>query len=722
VTDFFREPRMTSTTTQLSDPNSRFWNRRDRIMVGLLALCTLALYFRTRLFDFVEYDDHLYVYRNLHVLHGLTFENLRWITTAVVVGNWHPLTMLVELIIVSLFGPGPAAFHLTNALLHSLNVTLVFVFLRNCTRRSWLAFFTAALWGLHPLRVESVAWISELKDVLCGTFWLGCMLAYLRYSRRRTVGRYALVISMQALALLAKPMAATLSVALLLMDYWPIGQIQPEHKNAKWWIARIAEKVPLGVIAIADMAFALRTQRDVVTKQSIVFSMGLKCKNALISCIDYLRDIFFPHHLIIFYPHPAIINQTIPFASAVLAGLLLLVITLVVFLRAKSQPYLVVGWLWFLVTLIPVLGFVRLGDASHANRYTYLPSLGITMAVVWMIGDWAARSRAFSFCGGAVGVVASLALAVAASFVINHWQNTHTLFAYVREVQPDNCIALTYRIDELRYAGSVDQALALSQHAITVAPAYAPVRASYALALSAAGKLPEAAEQFLIALNLNPTIDAYWDGLGVVRGKQAAVFADNHDSKDEDLFREKALTDFKDALAINPEGCEVRDHMAFQLAVMQRWDDAIKVLRELIKLYPDYAQGQGDLADALRIQKHYSEAVEHYRAAIANGARNPDWEKELAWRVAVSPQASPQDVQSMVAIAKDACDQTHDRDPAALDAYAACLARTGQFDLAISTAEQAVAQANAQHKPQIAAEIQKRLARYQASQPYLVGE
>jgi tetratricopeptide (TPR) repeat protein len=182
------------------------------------------------------------------------------------------------------------------------------------------------------------------------------------------------------------------------------------------------------------------------------------------------------------------------------------------------------------------------------------------------------------------------------------------------------------------------------------------------------------------------------------------------------------LTDFKDALAINPEGCEVRDHMAFQLAVMQRWDDAIKVLRELIKLYPDYAQGQGDLADALRIQKHYSEAVEHYRAAIANGARNPDWEKELAWRVAVSPQASPQDVQSMVAIAKDACDQTHDRDPAALDAYAACLARTGQFDLAISTAEQAVAQANAQHKPQIAAEIQKRLARYQASQPYLVGE
>jgi len=306
---------VTSTSTLRSDPSNVHWNRRDRLQIALLVFCTFALYFRTRHFDFIAYDDQLYVYQNAHVLQGLSLQNLRWASTMLMVGNWHPLTIVAELVISSLFGPTAGAFHLSSAVLHTVNVVLLYTFLRKCTGRAWAAFFTAGLWGLHPLRVESVAWVSELKDVLCGTLWLACMLAYLRYSYHRTIGRFGLVVLLHALALTAKPMAATLPAVLLLLDYWSITQIGAVASKMKWWTARILEKLPLLALSTADMAYAAYTQRDYMSPQSTALPTSLRFENALLSYVAYLRDMFFPRNLAVFYPHPAMVNATIPLIS-----------------------------------------------------------------------------------------------------------------------------------------------------------------------------------------------------------------------------------------------------------------------------------------------------------------------------------------------------------------------------------------------------------------------
>jgi tetratricopeptide (TPR) repeat protein len=712
---------VSSIPMQLSETKADSWNRLDRIFLFIIVATTVCLYLPTRHYKFVDFDDHLYVYRNVHVIRGVTLDTLRWAMTAVVVGNWHPLTILTELVIVSLFGPSAGAFHLVNALLHTLNVGLLYAFLRNTTGRSRAAFFVAILWGLHPLRVESVVWISELKDVLCGALWLGCMLMYMRYSRHRTFKGYALVILLLALALLAKPMAATLPALLLLLDFWPLNNCDSPIEKKKWWAFRIAEKLPMFAIAVVDMTFALRTQMVYYSELSSDYPLRLRITNGLVSYIIYLRDIFFPHHLIIFYPHPALMNQTIPLVSAILAGALLLVITLFVLLRAKAQPYLFVGWFWYVGTLVPVIGIVRLGEASHADRYTYLPSIGITLALVWWVSDLLANKPLLRTAAGVAGLCAAAALAIATSFTASHWQDTNTLFNYTRSVQPDNVMGLTTYCAELWEAGDINQAVEVGKQCITVAPNSDAAHAAYAMALQKAEKFPQAWDQMRAAIVLAPFDDDYWDGLGWIRDHQGARCAATHDPAEKD-FREKAVTDFRVALKYNPDSVDALEHLAFELAALGRLDEAIPVWQKLITISPKFAPGQGDLADALRMKGDLSGAVEHFRAALAAGSKNPSWESQLAYLVATNPQATFADVQPLVSVAKDACDQTHNTDAGALDAYAACLARVGEFDAAVTTAKLGIEQANIAHTPLVAAGIEKRLARYQKQLPWVAGD
>lgn len=714
----------TSTTTGLTNLSSAGrprWQVSDQFLIGVLVVCTLGLYFRTRHFDFVSYDDQVYVSDNVHLLHGLSGDSLHWAMTAIVSANWHPLTLLTELIIATLFGRTPGAFHVSNAILHSINVGLLFLFLRKSTNRQWPAFFVAALWGLHPLRVESVAWISELKDVLCGMFWLLCMLAYLHYSQRRTIGRFAAVLLLNALALLAKPMACTLPMALLLVDFWPIESSQ--RKSTSWWGRRIAEKLPLIALGLFDMLMALQTQRRYVGSMSATFPLALRCENALVSIVAYLGDIFLPHDLVVFYPHPAMLGphgQPIAISACVFAAVLLLGLSGIAIWRLKSQPYLLIGWLWFLGTLAPVLGLVQVGEQQRADRYTYLPSIGITFAVVFWMSDLLSYRRVLQWLGVAGAIVAAVALAISASLTIDHWRDTSTLFGSLRQVQPDNYVALALYAEELTGEKQIDRAEEIARQAVRIAPRSTMTHKAYGLALRSAKRFDEALNEFLIARTLSPNEYESWDGLGSVRDGQATL-AEARNQTDVALdLRLRAIDDFKNAIKATPDSVQSREHLAYQLTLVPgHLDEAIGIWNQAVEMDPGYAQAQGDLASALLLKGDVPQAIEHFQAAIADGSKNPDWETKLAWLIATSPQATFADVLPMVALAKDACDQTRNQQAAALDAYADCLARVTRFDDAVQAAQQAITAANASHEPAVAAGIQKRLELYEKGRAYV---
>jgi tetratricopeptide (TPR) repeat protein len=704
----------------MDHPNEmKHLNRSDGLRIGFLILCTFVLYCRAGSFDFLSFDDQLYVYSNPHVMRGLSLDSLRWAMTAQLNGNWHPITIIVQLAVSSIFGINASAYHLLNVALQCVNAALLYLFFRKSTGLAWPAFLIALLWTVHPQRVESVAWVTELKDVLFGTFWFGSMLAYLHYTRCRTAGRMGVVLLLYVLSLMSKPMAVTFPEAMLLLDFWPLRGFDGDRQRlsaGRWWAFRIAEKLPMVVISVADIL--LQRNHAFGTQQ---VPMQLRFENALVSYTLYLRDLVSPYHLAVFYPHPFMLvhsGPAIPLLQVILSGVFILLVSILAIACARTRPYLFVGWFWYLGTMLPVIGLTQVGEQQRADRFMYLPSIGILLAVVWLVYDLTGQRKLFRQTAFAVGAVASLALSLLTTEYLGFWRNTDTLFAHVLELQPNNYVALAMAADRLHRDGNLPEALSMGRRAIDASPRSPRAHESYAWALQAMGDLTAAAEQFQIATRLDPDQTAAWDALGCVRALQADSLAAHHDPREMD-FRKRAISDFSNAIVADPDNATAWEHKALQLAAMNHIDAAIELFRQAVSILPSDAQAQGDLADALLLTDDLSGAVEHYRAALADGARNPQWETKLAYLVATSPQASAADVQAMIPVAEDACTRTGNREPAPLDAYAACLARVGRFDDATAAAQQAVAQANAAHEPAIAMAIQKHLAMYQRQQPYV---
>ena len=695
-------------------------DRRDRMLIGILLLCTIGVYLRAYTFDFVSYDDPLYITSNVHMIQGFSLRTLRWALTAVPNGNWHPLTTMAQVVIAGCFGVSSRAYHTVNVLLHGLNVVVLYLFLRNATRRQWPAFFAALLWGLHPQRVESVAWISELKDVLCGVFWLACLLAYVQYAKHRTAKGLILVTLLQALSLLGKPMAVTLPAVLLLLDYWPLGPSDRIQSGVKWWGQRLLEKLPMLLLSALDV----QMQQHPFSFSSPGLSLLNRIENGFISYALYIRDTFAPVHLGVLYPHPIMFRQpgqplSISPVGVTIALIVMLGVTMLALLRLRKQPYLAVGWFWFVGTLIPVIGLIQVGQQARADRFTYLPSIGLFIALIWSISDFVIRRRVPQRLIACAGVLVVLIFGAVSFINIGYWRNSNVLFAHLLEIQPNNYLALAMICDSHRQMGDIDQALDYGKRAVTASFGSPQAHASYAEALRAKGKLKEAGEEYQIATALDKDTAAYWDSLGIVRDAQANKLAQTHDPAEHD-FRLRAAANFKNATIANPDEPEYCEHLAYQLGILGRTSEAISYWNRAIDLDPAYAQPQGDLADAL-LKTDVSQAIAHYRIAIANGAKNPSWETKLAYLVGSDGDRSMQEVQPMIAIAKDACQQTQNQDADALDAYAVCLAREGVFDLAMDTARQAIDRAKAANNSTLAKAIAKRLALYEQSKPYIAG-
>ena len=372
-----------------------------RIVIGLsilLTACVAAVYIQAGSFGFLDYDDPFYVPLNTQVLAGLTWDGIKWAFTTMHAGNWFPLVWLSLMLDRTLLGAGAGGFHLVNVALHIANTILLFWVLKRYTKAVWASFFVSALFALHPLHVESVAWITERKDVLSMLFWLLTMLAYLRYVEIPTIKRYVIICVVFALGLMSKPMLVTLPFVLVLMDYWPLKRLWTEGESNGVKIGRLLlEKIPLLSLSAASCVMTVIAQKNsgAVAKISIV-PFSQRIGNALVSYCDYILKTFWPVDLAVFYPHP--IKSLAGWKVAVSLAVLVVITIAVILLRRRR--YLLVGWLWYLGTLVPVIGLVQVGGQAMADRYTYIPLTGIFIMLAWLAGDFVAQRRFRQILGG----------------------------------------------------------------------------------------------------------------------------------------------------------------------------------------------------------------------------------------------------------------------------------------------------------------------------------
>lgn len=542
-----------------------------------LVLSTFAVYASTAGFGFVTLDDPTYVTKNPHVLQGLTGAGIAWAFTTTWASNYHPLTWIAHMLVVSLFGVTGGAHHVVNVLLHAANTVLLFVVLLRMTGATARSAIVAALFALHPAHVESVAWIAELKDVLSTLFWMLTMLAYERYVRHPERKRFFTVIAFYALGLLTKPMLVTLPFVLLLLDVWPLQRFSKTTSGGRL-LALVTEKAPLFALSALSCVITFVAQhRGGAVSALDVLPWTSRLMNAVLACEAYLRRLVWPSDLAVFYPYPRGVGAL----EVAGATLLIAAITAAAVLLRRTRPYLAVGWLWFLGTLIPVIGLVQVGGQATADRYTYIPFIGLFIAIVWTVADLVPRTALARRVLATATGVALAASAIVAREQVSYWQDGHTLWSRALDVTNDNHRA---------YA-------ALGQ------------------ILVADGRTAEAIAHYSEAIRLAPTTAQYHNFLGLARlqdGDHAA-----------------AMREFETALKLKPASADVRANMGLVLSRMGRLEEAARAYDDALRLQPDLADAHLGLGLVYALQGRVEEARAHLEAVLRLNPANQDARRAL---------------------------------------------------------------------------------------------
>ena len=580
------------------------------VLALVLFLATCGLYLPVRDHLFVNYDDPIYVTENEAVLGGLSAEGITWAFTEVHSANYHPLTWLSHMLDVELFERDAGGHHLTSLLLHGLNAALLLLVLAAATRRPWPSAIAAALFALHPLRVESVAWVSERKDVLSGTFFLLTLLSYVAWTRRPSSGRYTLVALCLAGGLLAKQMLVTTPFVLLLLDAWPLGRwraISSDAPGARSLTALLREKLPLFALIVLAAAVAVVAQRTGGTVAPLAsLALDVRLANAVAAVGAYLQQGFWPAGLASFYPH-AVIAAAEPWKAllgpALVGGIALVVVTAVAVRRRRSAPYLMVGWFWFLGMLAPVVGLVQIGAQSHADRYTYLPWIGIVIALVFGIAEWL-RSRP-GLRAPAVGAAAAalVALGFLSSRQIRTWHDSQDLALRALAVTENNWVAHNNLGMVEMESGDLTRAEGSFRAALAILPQMREARFNLATALEKQGRMTEAEAEYRTLLGYHRR-----DPLGLRRlaalkertGDRAGAIASLQEAS------EAAPDDPATWLALARMQIEEEAFGEAEVAIQRAADqDAHRV--EVLLLRGSLAEKQGDLRTAYEA---YVQAVE----------------------------------------------------------------------------------------------------------------
>ena len=534
-------------------------DKRTRILAGCLLVAMTLLVFHGVLGNgFVEYDDNHYITENPIVQAGLTPESIRWAFTDSHTGYAHPLTWLSHMLDCQIWGLNPRGHHLTSLILHVVNTLLILLFFSRVTKDFWKSWFVAALFAVHPLHVESVAWVAERKDVLSGCFWALTLIAYAAYAEKRNPARYLAVLLLFALGLMAKPMIVTLPFVLLLIDYWPLRR---ECRLA----VLVAEKVPLLVLSAASCVVTYLGAKNSGTVMSLVgVSFFGRVSNAVVAYVSYLVKMVWPYGLAVYYP----LQSAQPLWLAAACALFLVVVSAWAVYAWRRRPYLLVGWLWFLGTLVPVIGLLQVGGQAMADRYTYIPLIGVFVMIVWSVPDFRGRCAA-----GALILVALMALA---TVQVGYWRDSVSLFRHAL-AGGGNTSIINYNLGvALAKQGRNKEAIVEYREALRLFPGYAEAHSNLGDALYAIGDLAGAIQQYREAIDLNPELAAPRGGLGVVLAMQGHV--------------DEALPHLLKAVALEPSNIEYQCNCARALSDSGRYAEAVTHYRQALSLIDPAAQ------------------------------------------------------------------------------------------------------------------------------------
>ncbi len=783
------------------------FGRRDVVVSVALALLTVVIYSQVVHHDFVDWDDNAYVYENPQIRGGLTASSIRWALTASHSWNWHPLTWMSHMLDVELAGfqEGVWLHHVTSVLFHLTNTVLLFAVIRLATasrlqekpvpgehgahtkmghkegrpkKRAkqksdaaltidarqparvlrlsetasfWAAAWVAAIFAVHPLHVESVAWIAERKDVLSTFFGLLAILAYVLYARRAFSWlAYLPVPILLALGLMSKPMLVTLPLLLLLLDFWPLGRIDIATGAyfAKGWFRRrvVLEKIPLLVLVLASSVVTFVIQREGGAMRSLgEMPIGYRMANPILSYAVYIRQTIWPVDLAFFYPMD--IHQRPMFGMQVaLSALVLVAITGVSVWQWRRRPYLVVGWLWYLISLVPVIGLVQVGAQRHADRYMYIPQIGLLVMVAWLLAEFATTASRRQWIG-AVAAVSVVSCSALTWGQVATWQNSETLALHALAVTKDNSVANCVMGTALQKADR-PAAATYFREAIRLNPRDTYANHDLALILLQQNKLDEAFRYFKVAVKLDPSFSRGFGGLAAVEGRRGNV--------------QNALTYARQAAELGPAEFELQMNLAIVLQELGHWKQAARQYEVALKRSPTSDSPNRDLANGyLRLaavrahlnqlraaeqalrkalpldprnadvhaqlgllafqQQKPRQAVAHCRKALQIDSRQIDALNTLAWLLATQRDPKIRNGKEAVRLMESLCKQLATPSAPVLDTLAATYAAVGRFEEAVATAKRALQATETSGEKELAKGIRDRLKAYDRREAILEG-
>jgi protein O-mannosyl-transferase len=603
----------------------------DRWIALLLLALTVAVYSQVSSHDFLNYDDPEYVTGNAHVRDGVTRDGLVWAFTSAHDANWIPLTWISHMLDCQVFGVRPGAQHLVNVGIHAFSTLLLFFLLRRMTGALWRSAFVAFVFALHPLHVESVAWIAERKDVLFALFWFLALWAYLRYGERPSLGLYLLAMLLFCCGLLSKPMMVTWPFAVLLLDVWPLKR--PMNRRL------IVEKIPFLALSIGAAAIAYLAQGSAGTVAAVdQIPLGIRLENAAVSYVLYLGQFVWPSSLAVIYPYVAPAGWAWIACILVLAGASYFVVR-----GSRRYPYLGVGWFWFIGTLLPVIGLVQVGVQARADRYTYIPLIGISILIAWGAADWVA-SRPSRKPVAAIAGVSICAVWLGVTWVnLNYWRNSVSLFQHAVEVTEGNYVAYTNLGVALRADGRLEDAAGAFRNAVSIRPQDAQTRDNLGAALLAVGKaadaLPhlleatrlrpdlakahidlgsaymqsgrvdDAAAQYRLAVNLQPANAEANYGLGGILSQQGR-------ETEARPYLKAALPQTMESVRLKPQDADAHYNLGRLFGILGRTDEAIQEFSEAVRLRPDDPTARVNLGIALAGRERLNEALNQFGTAV----------------------------------------------------------------------------------------------------------
>ena len=724
------------------------------VICVLLALAVFAVFGQTVRYEFVNLDDDLYVYQNPVVVKGLTFQGISYVFTHQMCDFYHPLTMLSLMLDNQIYGLNAGGYHLTNVLLHAATTVLLFLVLRRITGTHtdknagvaatqagalWPSAFVTAMFAIHPLRVESVAWVTERKDVLSGLFFVLTLWAYVRYTRISfSLVRYLMVVFLFALGLLSKPSLVTLPFLLLLLDYWPLARMEPAAPRFASIVLRplIIEKIPLFALSGASCVTTLLTQQHLL---ATVGDLPLlpRLGYAAVSYVVYLGQMFYPGGLAVIYPFP---QKGLPLPEIVLSLALMAGISAGALALRRRHPYLVVGWLWYLGMLVPMIGLVHAGTVARADRFTYLAQIGVYIMLAWWVKDLAVSRRYDRRILGAGALSVIAVLMVCAWKQTSFWRTSESLWLHALACTSGNYVAHNNLGNALLQKGSVDEAIAHFQQALQIKPDYAKARFNFGNALLLKGSVDEAIAHYQIALQINPGYAEAHNNLGTAlfqKGKvdeaithfqQALQINPNdaevHNNLGNALLQKgsvgEAIIHFQKALQINPGYAEACFNFGNALLQTGKVDEAIAHYQMALQIKPDYAKARNNLGYALFQKGQVDEAINQFQKAL--GIRPGLVEAQsglahIAWVLATSPDPSVRNGPKAVELAQETDRVSGGKNPVTAGTLAAAYAEAGQFPEAITTAQHALQLAASQNNTALVAALEAQLKLYQAGSP-----